>query len=166
MLNFTRENTGNLAKWWRNVDRQILFCFIFLFLLGLFFSFSSTSSLVGEKLNKETYYLFAKHFIFVIISLFLLIFISIQDKKKIINFLIPFFIISIFFLFLVPLIGVEVKGSKRWIDLIYLPRFQPIELVKPLFILFVAKIIMLNDKMDIYVRYVLSFFSSFNWSGS
>ena len=161
MLNFTRENTGNLAKWWRNVDRQILFCFIFLFLLGLFFSFSSTSSLVGEKLNKETYYLFAKHFIFVIISLFLLIFISIQDKKKIINFLIPFFIISIFFLFLVPLIGVEVKGSKRWIDLIYLPRFQPIELVKPLFILFVAKIIMLNDKMDIYVRYVLSFFVLF-----
>ena len=124
MFNFTRENTGNLAKWWRNVDRQILFSFILLFLLGLFFSFSSTSSLVGEKLNKETYYLFAKHFIFVLISLFLLIFISIQDKNKIINLLVPFFIISIFFLFLVPLIGVEVKGSKRWIDLIYLPKLN------------------------------------------
>ena len=161
MFNLSRENTGNIAKWWRNVDRQILFSFILLFLLGLFFSFSSTSSLVGEKLNKETYYLFAKHFIFVFISLFLLIFISIQDKNKIIKLLVPFFIISTFFLFLVPLVGVEVKGSKRWIDLIFLPRFQPIELVKPLFVLFAAKIIMLNDKMDIYARYTVSFFSLF-----
>ena len=52
MFNFSRENTSNLAKWWRNVDRQILLSFILLFLLGLFFSFYSTSSLVGEKLNK------------------------------------------------------------------------------------------------------------------
>ncbi len=159
MFNFSRENTSNLAKWWRNVDKQILLSFILLFLLGLFFSFSSTSSLVGEKLNKETYYLFLKHLIFVLISLFLLIFISIQENKKIIKLLTPFFIISIVFLFLVPLIGVEVKGSKRWIQFLFFPRFQPIELVKPMFILFVAKTIILNDKMNIYNRYAISFFS-------
>ena len=62
MFNFSRENTGMIAKWWRNVDKQILLAFIFLFLLGLFFSFSSTSSIVGEKLNKETYFFFNKHF--------------------------------------------------------------------------------------------------------
>ena len=62
MLNFSRENTGPIAKWWRNVDRQILFAFAFLFLLGLFFSFSSTSSIVGDKLNKEPYFFFVKHF--------------------------------------------------------------------------------------------------------
>ena len=161
MFNFSRENTSNFAKWWRNVDKQILLSFIFLFLLGLFFSFASTSSLVGEKLNKETYYLFLKHFVFVLISLFLLIFISIQENKKIIKLLTPFFIISIVFLFLVPLIGVEVKGSKRWIQFLFLPRFQPIELVKPLFILFVAKTIILNDNMSIHNRYLISFFSLF-----
>ena len=58
MFNFTREDTSGLAKWWRNIDKQILFIFIFLFLLGLFFSFSSTSQLIGEKLNKQTYFLF------------------------------------------------------------------------------------------------------------
>ena len=161
MFNFSRENTSNFAKWWRNVDKQILLSFIFLFLLGLFFSFASTSSLVGEKLNKETYYLFLKHFVFVLISLFLLIFISIQENKKIIKLLTPFFIISIVFLFLVPLIGVEVKGSKRWIQFLFLPRFQPIELVKPLFILFVAKTIILNENMSINNRYLISFFSLF-----
>ena len=161
MFNFSRENTGIIAKWWRNVDRQILFSFILLFLLGLFFSFSSTSSIVSEKLNKETYFFFIKHFVFVLASLFLLIFISIQRKDKIIKLLIPLFVVSILFLFLVPLIGVEVKGSKRWIDLIVLPRFQPIEFVKPLFILFVAKVIILDEKMNIYNRYLISFFSLF-----
>jgi len=67
MFDLNRENTGSIARWWRNVDRQILFTFIFLFSLGLFFSFSSTSSVVGEKLNKETYFFFTKHFIFVYI---------------------------------------------------------------------------------------------------
>ncbi len=161
MFNFSRENTGTIAKWWRNVDRQILFSFILLFLLGLFFSFSSTSSIVSEKLNKETYFFFIKHFVFVLASLFLLIFISIQRKDKIIKLLIPLFVVSILFLFLVPLIGVEVKGSKRWIDLIVLPRFQPIEFVKPLFIIFVAKVIILDEKMNIYNRYLISFFSLF-----
>jgi len=157
MFNFSRENTGLIAKWWRNVDKQILLCFVFLFLLGLFFSFSSTSSIIGEKLNKETYFFFIKHFLFVFISLFLLIFISLQKSDKIIKFLLPLFIVSIFFLFLTPFVGIEIKGSKRWIDLIFLPRFQPIELVKPLFILFTAKIIILDNKINIYNRYMLSF---------
>ena len=87
MFNFSRENTGIVAKWWRNVDRQILFSFIFLFLLGLFFSFVSTSSVVGEKLNKETYFLFIKHLIFVLISLFLVIFISMQKKEQLLKIL-------------------------------------------------------------------------------
>ena len=154
---FSRENTGLLAKWWRNVDRQILFLFIFLFLLGLLFSFSSTSSVVAEKMNKQTYFFFIKHFAFVSISLFLVIIISIQDKNKLIKFLPLLFFISIFLLTLVPLIGVEIKGSKRWLDLIFLPRFQPIEFVKPLFIIFISKIIVLNEKMQIYNRYLYSF---------
>jgi len=64
MFNFSRENTGLVAKWWRNVDKQVLFLFIFLFLLGLLFSFSSTSSVVAEKMNKQTYFFFLKHFCF------------------------------------------------------------------------------------------------------
>ena len=53
MFSFGRENTGLIAKWWRNVDRQILFLFIFLLLLGLFFSFSSTTSVMSEKMNRK-----------------------------------------------------------------------------------------------------------------
>ena len=157
MFSFSRENTSIAARWWRNVDKQILFLFIFLFLLGLFFSFSSTSSIVAEKMNKQIYFFFLKHLFFVSISLFLLIIISIQDKNKLIKFLPYLFFISILLLSLIPVFGVEVKGSKRWLDLIFLPIFQPVELVKPLFIIFVAKIIVLNKKTNIYNRYLYSF---------
>ena len=157
MFSFSRENTGLVATWWRNIDKQILFLFVFLLLLGLFFSFSSTSSVLGEKMNKETYFFFIKHLIFVSISLFLLIAISIQEKNKLIKFLIYLFLVSIVLLLLTLVVGVEIKGSKRWMGFDPLPRFQPVELVKPLFIIFVAKIIVLNEKANIYRRYLYSF---------
>jgi len=158
MLNFDRENTGLLAKWWRNIDKQIFFLFVFLFLLGLFFSFSSTSSVVAEKMNKQTYFFFIKHLAFVFISLVLLIVISIQDKNKLTERLFFLFFISVLFLLLVPILGVEVKGSKRWLNLLFFPQFQPVELVKPLFIIFVAKTVVLNEKINIYYRHLYSFF--------
>jgi cell division protein FtsW len=157
MFSLSRDNTGVLAKWWRNVDKQILFIFIFLFTLGLFFSFSSTSSAVAAKINTKTYFFFKKHFIFVIASLFLLIFISVQNRNSIMKFTPIVFFISIFLLFLVPFIGVEVKGSQRWLDLPLLPRFQPIELIKPLFVIYIAKIIIINESINIYKRYLHSF---------
>jgi len=157
MFNFGRENTGLFAKWWRNIDKEILILFVFLFFLGLFFSFSSTSSIVGEKMNKQTYFFFIKHLIFVCISLFLLVLISIQDREKLIKFLPYLFFVSLLLLFLLPVFGVEVKGSKRWMDFPFLPRFQPVELLKPLFIIFIAKIIILNEKSSIYKRYLYSF---------
>ncbi len=159
MFSFSRENTSLIAKWWRNIDKEILFLFLFLFLLGLFFSFSSTSSVVAEKMNKQTYFFFTKHLIFVSISLILILGISIHDKNKLIKLFPYLFFISLLLLALIPLYGVEVKGSKRWMDLPFLPRFQPVELVKPLFIIFIAKIIILHEKVNMYKRYFYSFLS-------
>ena len=157
MFSFGRENTGLVAKWWRNVDKQILFLFAFLLLLGLFFSFSSTTSVISEKMNKQTYFFFIKHLIFVSVSLFLIFTISIQEKNKLIKVLTYLFIVSIVLLFLTLIVGVEIKGSRRWMGFDPFLRFQPVELLKPLFIIFVAKIIVLNEKTDIYKRYFYSF---------
>ena len=157
MFNFGRENTGLVAKWWRNVDKQILFLFIFLLLLGLFFSFSSTTSIISEKMNKQTYFFFIKHLIFVFISLSLIFLISIQEKEKLIKVLTYLFIVSIVLLFSTLFFGVEIKGSRRWMDIGPLPRFQPVELLKPLFIIIVAKIMVLNEKTDINKRFFYSF---------
>ena len=62
-----------LTNYWRNIDKKIFFSFIVLFSIGLFFSFSSTSSLAGERLNKDYYFFFSKHLIFTIIALAIMI---------------------------------------------------------------------------------------------
>ena len=66
--------------------------------------------------------------------------ISIIKTDKFIKFVIPLFIISFFLLALVPIIGLEIKGAKRWLDL-YFFRLQPIEILKPFFILLTVKLI-------------------------
>ena len=157
MFSLDRENTGLVAKWWRNIDKSILLLFVFLLLLGLFFSFSSTTSVMSEKLNVQTYLFFIRHLVFVSISLLLIFMISIQEKNKLVKILTYFFIFSLILLFLTLVIGVEVKGSKRWMNFPVFPiRFQPVELLKPLFIIFIAKIIVLNEKENIYIRYFYS----------
>ena len=67
------------------------------------------------------------------------------------------FIICFICLLLVPFIGVEVKGSKRWIDLLFLPRFQPIEVLKPFIIIIMASILSLEKKINLYLKYFISF---------
>ena len=142
--------------YWRNIDKKIFFCFLILFSLGLFFSFSSTSSLAGERLNKDYYFFFSKHLIFTFLSLILMIFISIIETSILKKFVIPLFLISFLFLALVPIIGVEVKGAKRWLDL-YFFRLQPIEILKPFFILVTVKILTLERLENSRLKYILSF---------
>ena len=59
-----------------------------------------------------------------------MVFISILKTELLIKLITPLFILSFIFLALVPIIGVEVKGAKRWIDF-YFFRLQPIEILKP-----------------------------------
>ena len=143
-------------NYWRNIDKKILFCFLILFFLGLFFSFSSTSSLAGERLNKDYYFFFTKHLTYTFIALIIMILISVIKTELIIKYSTHLFIISFFLLALVPIIGTEVKGAKRWLDF-YFFRLQPIEILKPLFILITVKILTFEKFKNSQIKYILSF---------
>ncbi len=143
-------------NYWRNLDKKILLSFLILFFLGLFFSFSSTSSLAGERLNKAYYFFFVKHLIFTFSAVTLMLIISMINTELLIKLVIPLFVISFIFLAMVPLIGVEVKGAKRWLD-IYFFRLQPIEILKPLFVLMTVKILTFEKFRNSQVKYFLSF---------
>ena len=145
-----------LSDYWRSLDKKIFFCFLILFFLGLFFSFSSTSSLAGERLNKDYYFFFTKHLIFTFLAISIMVFISAINTQLLIKLIIPLFFLSFIFLALVPMIGVEVKGAKRWIDFYFL-RLQPIEILKPFFILITVKILTIEKLKNSQIKYFLSF---------
>jgi cell division protein FtsW len=147
---------NNLKDYWRNIDKTIFVSFLLLFALGIFFSFSSTSSLAGERLNKDYYFFFSKHLTFAIASIFLMFLISFIELNFLKKILIPIFIFLLILLGLVLFVGVEVKGSKRWLNVIFF-RFQPVEFVKPFFIVTIASILSKNSSSVSNTSYFFSF---------
>ena len=146
-------------EWWKNIDKTIFLLILFLFSLGLFFSLASTSLIASDKLETNTYFFFFKHFTYIFLGISILIFFSSLSEKNLFKFSIFLFFISLVFLFLVPLIGTEINGAKRWLNLFFLPRFQPIEIIKPFTIVILATILSSEKDIHIYYKYFLSFIS-------
>ncbi len=141
--------------WWKNIDKSIFFLVTIFFALGLFFSLVSTSIIASDKLDTNSYYFFLKHLAFVTIGIFIILLFSFLNQEILVRLSVILFFFAFTALILVPIIGVEVKGSKRWLELGSLPRFQPIETLKPFFVIIISLIISL-DKKNLYLKYLLS----------
>tara|TARA_Y100000389_G_scaffold56455_1_gene52386 strand:- start:549 stop:1673 length:1125 start_codon:yes stop_codon:yes gene_type:complete len=143
-------------NWWKNIDKTIFTLIIFLFTLGLFFSLVSTSLIASDKLETNDYFFFFKHLIYIFLGIVLILFFSSINQKNLFDLSIFLFFVCFILLVLVPFIGSEVKGSKRWLDLFFLPRFQPIELLKPFIIIIIATVLSSEKKIHIYIKYLIS----------
>ena len=144
-------------EWWKNIDKFIFLLIILLFITGLFFSLVSTSLLVSDKLDTNDYAFFFKHLSFVALGIMIIFILSSINEDKLFKISPIIFLFSLISLFLVPIIGVEVNSAQRWIDLYFLPRFQPIELVKPFLIILISIILSSEKYTNIYFKYFFSF---------
>ena len=143
--------------WWKNINKFVFSLIILLFATGLFFSLVSTSLLVSDKLETNDYAFFLKHLSFVLLGITIVFILSSINKDKLFKISPLIFLLSLISLILVPIIGVEVNSAQRWIDLGILPRFQPIELVKPFLVIFVSLILSNEKYNNIYFKYLVSF---------
>ena len=143
--------------WWKNINKFIFSLIILLFATGLFFSLVSTSLLVSDKLETNDYAFFLKHLSFVLLGIMIIFILSSINKDKLFKISPLIFLLSLISLILVPIIGVEVNSAQRWIDLGILPRFQPIELVKPFLVIFISLILSNEKYNNIYFKYLVSF---------
>ncbi len=142
-------------QWWKNIDKSIFILISLLFVIGLFFSLVSTSLIASDKLDTNSYFFFFKHLIYVLIGIFVIFIFSFLNSDQLYKYSIFLFLISLISLFLVPFVGFEVKGSKRWLDLFFLPRFQPIEVLKPFLIIILATILC-GNRSNILFKYLIS----------
>ena len=144
-------------RWWKNIDKSFCSLTIFLFITGLFVLLVSTSLLVSDKLDTNNYAFFFKHLSFIILGILIIFILSSINEEKLFKISPVIFLLSLISLSLVPLIGVEVNNAQRWIDLIILPRFQPIELVKPFLIILISLILSSAKHTNVYFKYLLTF---------
>ena len=145
-----------IYDWWKNLDKIILSLFVTLIILGIFFSLVSTSLIASSKLGTNNYYFFIRHIIYIFLGLILIIIFSALSEKDIYKIGIIIFIIFFLSLLLVPIFGVEVKGSKRWLDFPIIPRFQPIEFLKPFLIIFLSFVLGSRFTSNKYLKFFLS----------
>ena len=143
-------------QWWKSIDKSIFLIISLLFAIGLFFSLVSTSLIASDKLDTNSYFFFFKHLIYIFIGIIIIYIFSSLKTNQLFHYSYFLFFITLISLFLVPIIGVEVKGSKRWIDLFFLPRFQPIELLKPFLIIVISSILCSVRSSNLYLKYLLS----------
>ena len=144
-------------KWWKNIDKFIFSVIVLLFVIGLFFSLVSTSLLVSDKLDTNDYAFFFKHLSFVFLGIIIIFILSSINEEKLFKISPSIFLISLISLILVPIIGIEVNSAQRWIDLYFLPRFQPIEIVKPFLIILISLILSNEKYTNVYLKYTFSF---------
>ena len=124
---------AELRIWWREVDRVLLMLVLSLMAFGAVAvaaaspASASRLSTAAEKL--PPLYFFARHIAWQIAGIAVMLGVSMMTRENARRFGVVLTALMLGALFLVPLIGHEVNGAKRWLDLGI--RFQPSEFLKP-----------------------------------
>lgn len=120
-------------------DKVTLNCTLMLIGIG-FVILLSISPAISARVGVNKYHFILKQAIFIPISLFLIYYVARQNIETIIKHSHLFVLFFTFLLLLVLIIGIDIKGSKRWINIGFFA-IQPSEILKPFFIILNAKIL-------------------------
>ena len=132
---------------WINNVEAVLFIMAILIIIGTINVFSSSFVMAGNEFDNG-YYFVNKHLISLLLGIFALVFAMRLDYRvwRKLSFIITVF--AVFCLIAVFFIGIEVNGSKRWIQIGM--TFQPSEVAKLASLLLMASY--LGPKIDKNLR--------------
>src|SRR3989344_4356435 len=114
-----------MTKVLTSINLPIAICSLLLLSVGILVIFTSSHELAIQQL------------IFAVIGIISFLFISYLDYRSIKNFITPLYIIIFLLLIFVLFLGIETRGSVRWIPLGFF-NVQPSEFAKPVLILILA----------------------------
>lgn len=131
-----RRNTTALGRWWWTVDRTAFFCMMTLICIG-FFLVMAGSPPVAHRIGLPDFYFVSRHQIFLGISTFVMVAVSMMDAPRIRKIALIGFVVSVVLMLMLPLIGFENKGAIRWLKIGGMS-IQPSEFMKPCFAIVLA----------------------------
>ena len=149
---------ARLSRWWRLLDRYLLFCISILLLMGLWLA-SAASVPLAEKQSRDLFHFLINQMIYGVISFSVLIVISMLPITFIRRIAIIGCFIGIIALIALPFWGSSFgKGAIRWYDFGFIT-VQPSEFIKPAFIIFTAWLFSLSYKEGSPPGKVISLFT-------
>ncbi|MBI1205694.1 MAG: cell division protein FtsW [Azospirillum sp.] len=131
MLTFDRTDHSLFGRWWWTVDRWMLGA------LGVLIGYGTVlimaaSPAVAERIGLDTYHFVERHVINLIPALIVMIAVSLLTPRGIRRMALVVFLVSLALVAATMVIGVEIKGARRWIHVPGMS-IQPSEFVKPAF---------------------------------
>ena len=134
----------------RAIRTRLFMVTIVLMAIGVIMIYSASSMFAYEVYGDSGYYL-KRHLVFITIGFILSIFFMSFDYVKLKRFIKPFLVFSIglLVLVLIPGIGSEIGGARRWISFWFV-NFQPSEIAKLALIFYAADVLSRkqSDMMD------------------
>jgi cell division protein FtsW len=133
---FARIDQRPVARWWWTVDRWSLGALALLIGFGAVMSMAASPA-VAERLGYAPLHFAERHLVTVPVALAIMILVSLLPPRTVRRVALIGFAIAVALLALTFVVGVEIKGARRWINLPGLS-LQPSEFVKPTFIVVAA----------------------------
>lgn len=132
----SRTDRGPVSNWWWTVDRWFLSAFLALMVLGIVLSFAASPA-VAERIGLEEFHFVTRQIVFMLPAMAVMIGVSFLEPRLIRRLAILILVASIVLMVLALFIGVEIKGSRRWVTLAGVS-LQPSEFLKPAFVVICA----------------------------
>lgn len=131
MTSLTRSDQSVLGRWWWTVDRWTLVAIALLMAFGILLIQAATPA-VALRHGLDTFHFVERHLIMLVPAIFIIFGISLMTPKQVRWMALGMLVIFLLLLVATLIIGVEIKGATRWIQIPGLS-IQPSEFVKPLF---------------------------------
>src|SRR5690606_34800195 len=132
----SRVERGPVANWWWTIDRWFLTAFVTLMVLGVVLSFAASPA-VAERIGLEPYHFVGRQIVFMLPALAVMIGVSFLDPRNVRRLALLALVGSLLLMVAALYLGVEVKGSRRWIYVAGIS-VQPSEYLKPAFVVICA----------------------------
>ena len=132
----SRADRSSVAKWWWTIDLYFLGGFLGLMGLGVILSFAASPA-VAERIGLQPYHFVERQALFMIPAFIAMIAVSFLDDRQVRRLALAQLAFSVLAMIAVLFIGIEVKGSHRWLQVAGMT-VQPSEFMKPAFVVICA----------------------------
>jgi cell division protein FtsW len=144
-----RSDRSALGRWFWEIDRVLLFFVAVLIAIGLI-AVAAASPAAGQRLSGggisfAPLHYFYRQLVWIVAATPVMIAVSMLPRPLARRLSLVGALIFTLMLFLVPVIGVEVNGARRWLGF-GIAQFQPSEFLKPLFIVSIAWLLSLKNQ--------------------
>lgn len=131
MFNIIKRDSSYIGRWWWSLDRLLVISILLLLGIGILLIMAGSPA-VADRLKLDSFYFARRHVLMIVPTIGLILGISFLSLKQIRMLAFIGFGLSVVFLILTPLIGVEIKGARRWVN-IFGFSLQASEFLKPTF---------------------------------